>query len=174
MKKTYLSVLLAIAFQMNSNAQVLGRNSDTGCSPILTSENYMEGEEIELFTIQPGSEIKDQLFLLNPGFTDARLEPQNQLYYCPFNAMMEGILTYYPELKKQIDIYHVDFPIPRKKIVEILGEENQGVPLLIIGRRDVDLSAIHVLKYQGNIFIRGTDDITKYLALAYQIPLPHQ
>jgi len=173
MKTIYLSVLLGIAFQLNSNAQVFGRNSDTGCTPILTSENYMEGDEIKLVTIQSGSSTNDRLFLLNPGFKDARFEPQNQLYYCPFNAMMEGILTYYPDLKQKIEIYHVDFSRPRKMIIEILGEENQGLPLLIIGRRDVDLSSIKTVNYQGNIFIRGTDDITKYLALAYQIPLPH-
>ena len=116
---------------------------------------------------------KDRLFLLNPGFEDSRLEPVNQKYYCPFNAMLEGVLGYYPELREKLEITYIDFPRPRKQIVEILGEENQGLPLLIIERRNLDLSSLKVREYEGVLFLAGSDEIVKYFAMAFSIPLPH-
>ena len=72
------------------------------------------------------------LFLLNPNFNDKRLTPLKQAYYCPHCAMIEGILHYYPELRDSVEIVYVDFPRPRNAIIELLGEENQGCPVLLI------------------------------------------
>lgn len=116
---------------------------------------------------------RDRLFLLNPNFTDSRLQPEGQHYFCPFNAMLEGILKYYPFLKDSLEITHVDFPRPRTSIVEIVGEENQGLPLMVIEKMDGDLSSISVKEFNDTFFIMGTEQILRYLAKTYGIPLPH-
>lgn len=115
----------------------------------------------------------DKLFLLNPNFKDDNLEPAGQLYYCPFNAMLEGVLHYYPELRDKLDITYVDFPRPRKEIVKYLGEENQGSPVLIIREEGTDLANIKVQKHNGNQFIHGNLAIAKYLARKFDIPQFH-
>ena len=65
---------------------------------------------------------KDHLFLLNPNFKDDNKGIKDQVYYCPFNAMLEGVLKYFPHLREELKITYVDFPRPRKQIIEILGE----------------------------------------------------
>lgn len=117
--------------------------------------------------------IKDRLFLLNPNFTDERLEPRNQLYFCPFNAMLEGVIKYYPQLTEQLEITYIDFKRPRKTIVNMLGEENQGTPLLIITNLEVDITDIKTKHVNEFTFVSGAEDILNYLAKVYSIPLPH-
>jgi len=116
---------------------------------------------------------KDHLFLLNPGFEDQRLQPENQKYYCPFNATMEGVLGYFPELREKMEIHYIDFPRPRKKIVEIVGEENQGLPLLVLENDPSGFQALKVKEYKGKFFLAGSEEILKYFALEHGIPLPH-
>jgi hypothetical protein len=41
-----------------------------------------------------------QLFLLNPNFIDPKQITREKLYYCPDCAIIEGVLSYYPELRK--------------------------------------------------------------------------
>ena len=69
----------------------------------------------------------DQLYLLKPDFQD-----QGKTYYCPGCAEVIGILEFYPELKRSIDIHYVDFPRPRPELISLLGEANQGCPVLVL------------------------------------------
>lgn len=80
---------------------------------------------------------RDIVFLLKPDFSD-RMHGQ-QPFFCPDSALVEGLLSFYPRLREQLDIHYVDFPRPRQAIVELLGEENQGCPVLVIAdpREDV-------------------------------------
>ncbi len=119
------------------------------------------------------NDTKDRLFLLNPNFTDIKKDNVEQIYYCPYNAMLEGILHYFPDLRNQLEINYINFPRPRKQIIELLGEENQGLPLLIIERKDIDISALEVMQYKEKLFIKGSDAIALYLSMAYKIPKPH-
>ena len=70
----------------------------------------------------------DQLYLIRRDFQD-----QGKTYYCPGCAEMIGLLEYYPELKKGIEIHEVDFARPRPMLVSLLGEANQGCPVLVLG-----------------------------------------
>ena len=115
----------------------------------------------------------DQLFLLNPNFSDHRIDKNNQLYYCPFNAMIEGVLKYFPEIREELNITYVDFPRPRKAIIEILGEEHQGTPLLIIARENVQLEGLNIKKANGRKFLHGAPDIAQYFSRTLGIARPH-
>ena len=115
----------------------------------------------------------DQLFLLNPNFNDDRIGKINQLYYCPFNAMIEGVLKYFPKIREELNITYVDFPRPRKAIIQILGEEHQGTPLLIIEREDVQLNSLNIQTANGRKFLHGSSEIAEYFSRAFGIALPH-
>jgi Protein of unknown function (DUF3088) len=115
----------------------------------------------------------DRLFLLNPGFKDLNLN-QSHRYYCPHCAMIEGILQYYPHLKEELDIDYVDFARPRMAVVELLGEENQGCPVLIIHPEEnpeMDLS--YFKRHEQLLFIDSAELIARYLAVKFGIALPH-
>lgn len=116
---------------------------------------------------------KDRLFLLNPNFKDERLGAESQFYFCPFNAMLEGVLHYYPELKDKLDITYVDFPRPRKPIIHLLGEENQGTPVLVLPSGQEHSTQLPVQQYRENRFIHGSEGIAAYLAEKYGIALIH-
>lgn len=98
-----------------------------------------------------------KLFLLKPGFRDVNLNPEN-IYFCPNCALIEGILSYYPQLKDEIEVTRVDFPRPRPAIIELVGEENQSCPVLV---------------HEDGTFINETKDIISYLVEKYHIAKPH-
>jgi len=75
--------------------------------------------------------MKPKLFLLEPDFEDKAVS-MDRLFYCPDSALVEGILSYYPQLKDSIDIRYLSFGKPREQLVELLGEQNQLCPVLIV------------------------------------------
>ena len=118
--------------------------------------------------------MKPKLFLLKPGFKDRNTDYGDKFYFCPQCAMIEGIIKYYPQLATLIEINYVDFSRPRKAIVELIGEENQSCPALIIENysdENVDLS--NFLSSADKLFTNSTDFIAKYLAEKYGIGYPH-
>lgn len=114
-----------------------------------------------------------RLFLLNPGFHDAQLGDSKR-YYCPHCAMIEGILQYYPHLKEELGIDYVDFVRPRTAVVELLGEENQGCPVLIIHpEENADMDVSYFKQHEQLLYVNSTALIAKFLAAKYGIALPH-
>lgn len=115
-----------------------------------------------------------QLFLLNPDFIDQKEDNKGKLYYCPDCAIVEGILSYYPALRKELDIVYVDFATPRRKIVELIGEENQGSPVLIISKEEDPTVDVSYFKTYGDVlFINSTSLIAKFLSEKYNVGLIH-
>ncbi len=109
--------------------------------------------------------MKTKLFLLNPDFTDSKSDNTGKLYYCPQCAMIEGVIKYYPHIKKLIEINYVDFKKPRPAIVELLGENNQSCPVLIIDNKqdgNIDLSYFNLSK--DNLFVNSVELIARYFA----------
>jgi hypothetical protein len=71
---------------------------------------------------------KDQLYLLRPGFHNAGVGP----LYCNDSAPVEGMLSFFPTLRTLVDVQYLDFPRPRRTLVEALGEQHQALPVLIL------------------------------------------
>ena len=71
---------------------------------------------------------KPILLMLNPWFDNGDQGP----FYCPDCGLVEGFLTYNLDIKKQLEIIYVDYKRPRPIIIEYLGEENQGSPVLVL------------------------------------------
>ena len=115
-----------------------------------------------------------KLFLLKPDFKDSKIDNEEKLYYCPQCALIAGIIKYYPQLETRLVINYVDFQRPRKAIIELIGEDNQSCPTLIIENNqeeNVDLSYFN--SYGDILFINSTDSILKYLSEKYGIGNPH-
>ena len=116
----------------------------------------------------------EKLFLLNPDFQDVRVDGTDQPYYCPHNAMIEGLLKYYPDLKNKIEIIYVDFPRPRKQLVELIGEGNQGSPCLVISKDNSDRVDTSYFNYSGEyLFVNKKELIARYFADKYHIGKLH-
>jgi hypothetical protein len=112
---------------------------------------------------------KDKLFLLKPDFRKDDEGP----FYCPDCARMEGLLSYYPQLRGKLEVQQVGFAKPRAAIVAELGEAHQGCPVLILadGRQVTDKS-LDVKQANGRRFIDDEAHIRRYLAAAYGIGQP--
>ena len=116
----------------------------------------------------------EKLFLLKPDFIDVKIDNEGKLYYCPQCAMIAGIIKYYPQLETVLEINYVDFKRPREIIIDLIGEENQSCPVLIIKNsqeQNDDISYFH--SYGDKLFVNSTDSIIKYLSEKYGIGIPH-
>ena len=116
----------------------------------------------------------EKLFLLNPNFQDIKVDGTNQRYYCPHNAMIEGLLTYYPELKNKLEIIYIEFPRPRTQLVELIGEEHQGSPCLVISKENSDRINTSYFNVTGDyLFVNKKELIAQYLADKFHIGKIH-
>lgn len=114
---------------------------------------------------------KPILFLLNPNFKDAAIA-SDKLYFCPDCAFVEGILGYYPRLRKELDIIYVDFQRPRKEITELIGENNQSCPCLILDHELINQEP-DFKHYENFLFSNDTKIIAKYLSEKFGIGILH-
>jgi hypothetical protein len=111
--------------------------------------------------------MKDRLYLLRPGFMNAGMGP----LYCSDSAPVEGVLSFFPQLRDLIDVHYLEFPRPRTPLVEALGEQNQSLPVLILGKdrklNDPELEPRHA---NGARFFTQEKDIRRYLSAQYNLP----
>ncbi|WP_419904679.1 DUF3088 family protein [Kiloniella sp.] len=103
--------------------------------------------------------MKPILFILHMPFEDNNVEGSNNTtWFCSHCALIEGALAANPGWKDYIDIRRIPFPRPRAELVDILGEDNQWVPVLIFD--------------QGKT-LTDPIEITTYLAGTYGGAAPH-
>src|SRR5205085_5140781 len=77
--------------------------------------------------------MKDQLFLLEPGFRNAGLGP----FYCGDSVAVEGLLSFCPPLREAVDVHYIPFARPRAALVDLLGEGFQSAPVLVLAEETV-------------------------------------
>ena len=111
--------------------------------------------------------MKDQLYLLRPGFMNGGTGP----LYCSDSAPVEGVLSFFPQLRQLVDIHYLEFPRPREPLVNALGDQNQSVPVLILAAdrkvRDKELEPGHA---NGKWFFADESSIRHYLSTQYDLP----
>lgn len=106
---------------------------------------------------------KDTLFLLDAhNFVKAGL-----IRFCPACAMVNGYLHYYPKVAEQIDIITISPERPRAKIVNLIGEDNQGSPVLVLAASSKLPEGITAQQANGYQFINDERQILTYLGLTY-------
>ena len=116
----------------------------------------------------------DILFLLKPNFKDQARDSQGKLYYCPDCAFLEGVLSYYPQLRNQLDIRYVDYPHPRAQIVELVGDLHRGCPCLITQANSQTSEATEGFYSHGEyLYTNNTRLLVEYLSKQYDLPIAH-
>lgn len=99
----------------------------------------------------------EKLFLLKPDFKDINRNAENK-YFCPPCTLIEGLLSFYPRLRNELEVQYVDFVRPRPAIVDLIGEANQSCPVLVL---------------EDGTFINEPNEIVRYLNENHQIGQPH-
>lgn len=110
---------------------------------------------------------KDTLFLIAPGFEDPK-RPGTQ-FVCPYCNQVEGLLASFPELAERLDIRRVPFARPRQAVIAVVGEENQGLPLLVLAGDAPEDAAEH----DGSRFVQDTKRILALLSERHAFPQLH-
>ncbi|MBN3791146.1 DUF3088 domain-containing protein [Burkholderia sp. Ac-20353] len=110
--------------------------------------------------------MKDTLFILRPGFFKDSEGP----FYCGDSVSVEGLLSFYPQLRDAVNVEYVDAPRPREPIVALIGEGNQSAPVLVLGEKQTPKDgAIGLREHNGRRFIDSPADIRQYLSSQYGI-----
>ncbi len=110
--------------------------------------------------------MKDVLYLMKPGFVNAGLGP----FYCGDSVAVEGLLAFYPRLRDMIEVVYIDFPRPRQAIADMIGEDQQSVPVLILAETSVEPEDIRVRTAMGRKYIADEKQIREYLSVTHGLP----
>lgn len=111
--------------------------------------------------------MKDQLYLMQPGFMNAGLGP----FYCGDSVSVEGMLGFFPELRDKVDVHYIAFPRPRQPLVDALSENHQSVPVLILGDEPVPHDALPEPRRAGvRRFYDDEKKIRQFLSAKFGLP----
>ncbi len=111
--------------------------------------------------------MKDQLYLLRPGFMNAGMGP----LYCSDSAPVEGVLSFFPQLRQLVDIHYLEFPRPREPLVKALGDQYQSLPVLILAaNRKLKDEELQPSNANGRWFFADQSSIRHYLSTQYDLP----
>jgi hypothetical protein len=111
--------------------------------------------------------MKDQLYLLRPGFYNVGVGP----LYCGDSLPVEGLLSFFPQLRLLLDVHYLDFPRPRGALVSALGEEHQGIPVLILADdREIPDEELTPKQARNKRFFADERSIRRYLSARYNLP----
>ncbi|KAF1039651.1 MAG: hypothetical protein GAK33_01492 [Burkholderia lata] len=110
--------------------------------------------------------MKDTLFILRPGFFKDSEGP----FYCGDSVAVEGLLSFYPQLRDAVDVEYIDAPRPRRPIVTLIGADNQSAPVLVLAAgRAPDDDTLAIREHNGRRFIDSPADIRRYLSAQYGV-----
>jgi DUF3088 family protein len=113
--------------------------------------------------------MRDRLFLLKPDFEDPAYPGQR--FYCWHCALLEGVLASFPCLTERLDVERVAWPRPRHAVIDLVGADNQSLPLLVLSSDAPDELATGT--HGRWRFVAGKDAILKVLSRRHGIPDPH-
>lgn len=108
--------------------------------------------------------------MLAPGFDDPALDSGGKGWVCPACCMVEGFLAAFPAVRAALDITYLPFPRPRQVIVDLVGEDHQGMPLLVLAERE---EGADILQTDGLSFISAEKAILRHLARKHGVAAPH-
>jgi len=80
------------------------------------------------------------------------------------------LLAYFPRLRDEIDVVQVAFERPRPAIIDMLGEDNQGCPVIVLADRERAAKFdLPFKEFEGKAFIDDEKTILAYLSLTYKV-----
>ena len=98
-------------------------------------------------------------------------EDDGQPWFCPDCAMVEGFLSYFHAVREEVLVTYSEYPRPRQRVVDLVGEANQGMPVLVLGDAIDHPDVQHAPN--GRAFVCDAKPITRYLAARYGVAGPH-
>ena len=105
---------------------------------------------------------RDTLFIIKAPFEDRALDGT---WFCTSCATMEGALLANPHWANRIDVKRSEFPRPRREIINLIGDENQSMPVLVLA--DGATPPADAKEYERRYFLDEPKHITRYLAATY-------
>ena len=113
--------------------------------------------------------LKDKLFILkvdfeDPAYPDAR-------FFCWHCVLMEGLLASYPQLASRIDVERIAWPRPRSELIDLVGPDNQTLPLLVLA--DDAPEGLETGRYGSRRFVDHKDAILRVLSVRHDVASPH-
>jgi|CXWL01.1.fsa_nt_gi hypothetical protein len=108
----------------------------------------------------------DVLFIIKAPFQD-----EGAMWFCNDCATIEGALMANPHWANHIDVRRLAFPRPRHAIIALIGEENQGMPVLVLA--DSAKAPAEAEVCDGRAFLSDPKAITRYLAASHGGAGPH-
>ena len=91
---------------------------------------------------------KVTLFILKMPFEDG----PEEFWICSHCALIEGALAVNLHWEEELNIQRVDYPKPRQQVVDLLGEENQWLPVLVLEDKTTIKDPIDIVNYLANRF----------------------
>lgn len=86
--------------------------------------------------------MKDRLYLLKSPFEDGGAD-----WYCNDCATLEGALLANPQWGEKIEVRRIGFPRPRAELVELVGDQYQGLPMLVMPAEGAPAEALRIGAY---------------------------
>ncbi|MGN3936006.1 DUF3088 family protein [Xanthomonas citri pv. mangiferaeindicae] len=80
--------------------------------------------------------VRDTLFLADTAFAVDGAGP----FYCGDCIAIEGLLSIAPAIAQGLEIRRLAFPRPRQVLVDLLGEQQQSLPVLVLAGTDVEVA----------------------------------
>ena len=74
------------------------------------------------------------------------------MWVCSHCAMIEGALQFKPHWQEHVDIRRIDFAKPREQVIELLGEDNQWLPVLILKDKRTITDPVAIINHLANAF----------------------
>ncbi len=110
---------------------------------------------------------KNILFLLPAGFAD-----NDRHEYCPECAEIWGVLNYYSFIKEALDIRYQPIDKPRSEMCDLIGDDNQNCPTLVVLEEEELPSDISIIDRNGVQILDNAKDIGKYFSFKYGTAYP--
>jgi hypothetical protein len=82
-------------------------------------------------------------------------------------------LKFAPEVEDRIEVRRIDFQRPRRQIVELVGAENQGCPVMVLEKGAAAPPEAKTSLETGRAFISGTEAICDFLGRRFNVVRPH-
>lgn len=92
--------------------------------------------------------MKPKLFILKMPFEDG----PGKMWICSHCALIEGALLANPQWEGLVDVCRIDFPKPRTEVIELLGEDNQWLPVLVLENKETIVKPVTIINYLAGKF----------------------
>jgi hypothetical protein len=108
----------------------------------------------------------DTLFILKPGSENPAYP--GKIFYCWHCALIEGIMASFPQLGSNLAVRRIEWPKPRTEVIQLAGEQNQSVPLLVLS--EGASSRYQTGSYGGRVLIAEKDALLAALTERHGFP----